>query len=200
MEHSKFSHVQHNSSFQRTPSGTTEFKRLGAYSMPLRAYFIVLLSVSALVACSPDPVKLSAPPGQYQTTDLGARSEATQISVKISLTTFNNDTRWPPAAYVGFYEGPNRDKSIQLMLVHNNPADNYIVVGYRIIEEGKQTQIVSLENVPLDKPVDVSMSFSKGTVTLRVNQAQPIDVPTHLSVVTPYASVSSGMAEFEQRT
>jgi len=153
-----------------------------------------------LGGCSPSPLKLSAPPGQYQASDLGTPSETATIALKMSITAFDKDAQWPPAAYVGFYQGTNRNKSVQFMIVRNKQTDNYMVAGYRVIEEGQQTKIVSLENIELKKPVDISMSFSKGTVTLSFNHGQPIEVHTNLTVVTPYASVSSGTAEFDNRT
>jgi len=152
-----------------------------------------------LCGCSPGPLKLSAPPGQYQAVDLGVPSETASIALKVSLTAFERDAQWPPAAYVGFYQGANRNKSVQFMITRNKQTDNYMVVGYRVIEEGQEAKIVSLENIALNKAVDISMSFSKGTVILSFNHGQPIEVHTNLTVVTPYASVSSGTANFDNR-
>ena len=64
----------------------------------------------------------------------------------------------------------------------------------------KQVKIVSLEKIELNKPVDISMAFSKGIVTISLNHGQPIEEHTNFTVVTPYASVSSGTTEFDSRT
>lgn len=168
--------------------------------MTLQIRLLAVLFLAMFGACSPGPLKLSAPPGQYQASDLGAPSEAATIALKFSLTAFDVDARWPPAAYVGFYQGKNRSESIQFMIVRNKQADSYMVAGYRLIENGQETKIVSLENIELNKSVDIFMSLSKGTVTLRLNHGRPIEIHTNLTVATPYASVSSETAEFDNRT
>jgi hypothetical protein len=150
--------------------------------------------------CSPGLLKLSAPQGRYQIFDLAKSSETARIFLKMSMTEFEKDAQWPPSAYVGFYQGENRDKSVQFMIVRYKETDNYMDARYRVFEDGKQIKIVTLEKVELNKPVNISMTFSKGTVTIRLNHGQPIEVHTNLTVVTPYASVSSGTAEFDSRT
>jgi len=67
-----------------------------------------------LCGCSPGPLKLSAPPGQYQAVDLGAPSETASIALKVSFTAFERDAQWPSAAYVGFIRAQIETKVFNL--------------------------------------------------------------------------------------
>ena len=142
--------------------------------MTLRAKLFLLIFLTKISGCSPSLLKLSAPPGRYQLFDLAKSSETATIALKMSMTEFENDAQWPSAAYVGFYQGENQDKSIQFMIVRYKETDNYMDARYRVFEDGKQIKIVSLEKIELNKPVDISMTFAKGIVTISLNHGKPI--------------------------
>ena len=169
--------------------------------MTIRFLILSVLSFFILAGCTPKPITLSAPDGKFLPVDLGPAASMISMDVQVFLTSFSSGNPWRSAAYVGLYQAPDRDNSFQIVIVRNAPSDNFLLVGYRIIEMGRETtRVATLESVPTNKPVDISLFFSKGKVTLSVNGGQPVQVDTKLSEVIPYASVSSGTAQFVKRS
>jgi hypothetical protein len=141
-------------------------------------------------------MSLSAFPGEFNVKTLGAVTSAGKISTSARILKFNGTDAWPPAAYVGFYEGPDRKRSIQFLIIRNRGKDPYLVAGYRVIENGRETRIESLDNLPLDARVRVHLTFVKGVVTLKLNDREPHTIRTPFTNVAPYVAVSSGTGEF----
>lgn len=143
-----------------------------------------------------EPLELSASPGYYNAKTLGPSAQTGKLTASVRLVSFNGTQGWPPAAYVGFFQGPNRDQSVQFLVIRNRDTDDYLVAGYRVIEGGKEAKVQSLANLPLGATANVSMSFKAGEVTLRLNDGAPTRISTSMAEAAPYVSVSSGSAQF----
>ncbi|MBT3037748.1 MAG: hypothetical protein KUF75_10150 [Candidatus Thiodiazotropha sp. (ex Ctena orbiculata)] len=141
--------------------------------------------------------KLSAPPGHYDSVDLGAASEELEIDVKMYFTNFDRNADWPPGAYVGFYDEKNRNNKFQFLIMRNKKTDNYVVAGYRVIENGKEVKVASISNFALNEKVSHKLKYSIGKVKICLSGHLPVEITTKLKKVIPYISVSSGEAEFE---
>lgn len=163
--------------------------------MRLRYLFLIAGLFLSLVAHA-EKFVLSANPGEFNPKTLGPVSSRGSLSASFQLIKFNSSKAWPAAAYVGFYQGPNRDNSVQFLIIRNQETDNYVVAGYRVIEGGRQTKIESLANLPPDTAAQVSLSFEKSVVTLTLNNQYSRTFRVPMTEVTPYVSVSSGTAEF----
>ena len=163
----------------------------------MRLGVVLATALSALpFSASADPLSLSASPGYFNAKMLGPSANTGRVSASVRLVSFNGAQGWPPAAYVGFQQGPNRDHSVQFLVIRNRDSDPYLVAGYRVIEGGKESKVQSLANLPLEATARVLMSFKAGEVTLRLNDQAPIQIHTSMAEAAPYVSVSSGMAEF----
>ena len=139
---------------------------------------------------------LSADSGKFKKKTLAQALPKSSISASLKLTEFNRSDAWPPAAYIGFYQGAIRDSSFQFLIIRNRACDKYLVAGYRIINDDREVSVESIENLPLGTTVNVSLQFENGTVKLKVNNNDPIKINTSLTEASPYVSVSSGVAEF----
>jgi hypothetical protein len=157
---------------------------------------ISFLLLMASVCYGEKHATLSAPPGHYDAVDLGSASDNLIIGAKVSLTGFDRSEDWPPAAYVGFYDEEDRNNKFQFLIIRNNSTDNYIVAGYRLIEEGKQVKVASISNFTLNEIVETTLNFKKGKVKITVFGHDPVVIGTKLKKVIPYISVSSGEAKF----
>jgi hypothetical protein len=142
-------------------------------------------------------VKLSANSGEFHVKTFGPASTQNSQAVFLRLIEFRNSPKWPSAAYVGFYEGENRDNSVQFLVIRNNITDDYMVSGYRIIENGREVKIESIANIQLNSKTKVNLTFNNGLVTIKLTEKNPISFQTSLKKVTPYVSVSSAVAEFD---
>lgn len=141
----------------------------------------------------------TAKPGEYHANPIGESADIVHISNSIKITAFDSSPAWPPAAYVGFFQGPNRNESFQFLMIRNGGSAPFLTAGYRIIEGGKEKSVASLAELPLDSRASVDLVFNKGIVTIKFEDQSPITVKTRLSKATPYVSVSSGTAEFKMR-
>lgn len=162
---------------------------------------ILITVLFALVsqATYAETLRLTAKAGEYLAGPLGETADKVQISTSFRLIAFDSIAAWPPAAYVGFYQGPNRNESFQFLIIRNGGNAPYLTVGYRVVEDGKEKSVASLTNIPLDSSASVNLSLNKGIVTVTYANQTPITVKTRLTKATPYISVSSGTAEFKMR-
>jgi len=161
----------------------------------LAAVFLVLVLQSA----SAETLLLKAKPGEFLANPIGDSADAVKISTSLRLTAFDSSAAWPPAAYVGFFQGPNRNESFQFLIIRNGGNSPYLTVGYRVIEDGKEKSVASLANIPLNASASVDLSFNKGNITIKYENQTPITVITRLTKATPYVSVSSASAEYKMR-
>lgn len=144
----------------------------------------------------PEVFSLTANSGEFEARTLAHPSTTSSISASLRLTAFNASKKWPAAAYVGFHQGENRDNSLQFLILKRHSDDSYVVSGYRVISNGQEVSVNSIENIPLDAKARVNLSFDQGSVTLQTGETEPIRIRTSLTKVSPYVSVSSGTAEF----
>lgn len=140
---------------------------------------------------------LVAEPGQFNAKTLGPHSQNFSFTASVRLTEFRGTNAWPSGAYMGFHESDDRSNSVQFILMRNKATDTQLAAGYRIVKNGKELDAQFIEWLPLESRVNVTFSFAKGTVKLTVGGAEPIVIQTPLRKVAPYASVSSGGANFE---
>lgn len=161
-----------------------------------RILISLLLAVSVQVAFAA-PIVLSAEPGSFNGQPIKGHASSNQIKGSILIRSFKPEPSWPPAAYMGMYQGQDRNNSIQAVVIRNKPSDKFLVVGYRLVVEGKEAKIASITNVGLHEPIKVNMSFTGGVATLQINQSKPVVVHTPFSNVGTYVSVSSAEAVFE---
>jgi hypothetical protein len=159
------------------------------------ALVAILVSLSP-VAAAAKTLTLSAESGEFNASTLGAAASSTAIAGSFRIVSFSGTRAWPPAAYMGVHQGPNRNNSVQVLAIRNREADDVLVLGYRLVVDGKEAKVASLESVPLAATVRVSVVFKDGVAVIRVNGGKPVELQTPFREVAPYVSVSSGRAEF----
>lgn len=141
---------------------------------------------------------MEAPEGKYDAGAIGDLSEVSKISTAFRVTKQSKNLQWPPAAYVGFYQGTNRNDSFQFLVIKDrNVGATEMAVGYRVIEGGKEKKVAYLATIEASVYANVELGFNQGEVTIRYEKQKPITVKTHLKKATPYVAVSSGTAEFK---
>jgi len=155
--------------------------------------FLLALSAAALEAKS---LTLSAEPGHFNASTLGAPASSVALAGTLRMVALSRAKAWPPAAYIGIQQGSNRNNSVQVLAIRNREIDDYLVVGYRLVVDGKEVEVASLEDVPLTATVRVSIVFRGGVAKISVNGSTPVELQTPFREVAPYVSVSSGRAEF----
>lgn len=165
--------------------------------MRLRHFLAAAFVIASLSAEAAEVLSLSAHAGEFNVKTLGPAWAVTQVSASARISKFNGTAAWPPAAYVGFYQGPDRNHSVQFLIIRNHETDPYVVAGYRVIEGGREVRVESLENLPLNSEARVHMSFANGMVTLRLNNGTAHTINTKLRTVAPYVAVSSSTGEFK---
>ena len=157
---------------------------------------LLTLAFVSSAACA-ETFTLAANPGEFNPKTLRAPAESVAVTGTFKFLAFTGSKAWPAAAYIGVHQGQNRDNSVQVLAIRNREVDDYLVVGYRLVIDGKEVTVQSIENVPTSSTVRVSITFKKGVATIGVNGRPPINVNAPLALVSPYASVSSGKAEFQ---
>jgi hypothetical protein len=161
-----------------------------------RSALLAMALLAPLLAASAETFSLSARPGYFNAKTLGPSAKKSTVSGSVRIVKFNGAKGWPPTAYLGFQQGPDRSQSVQFLILRNQDTDPYVIAGYRVIEGGKEMKVESLANLPLTSPTRVSLTFESGLVTLRLNERAPVLIRTNLLEAAPYVSVSSGTAEF----
>ncbi|MGI9284317.1 MAG: hypothetical protein ACR2P1_02925 [Pseudomonadales bacterium] len=146
--------------------------------------------------CADRYESLEAESGEYNLIELAGSGDDVSFSVKFKLTNFSSNADWPPAAYVGFYQGRNTNDSVQFFIAKDRPTDSYVVAGYRVIEFGEEIRRVNLSTLELNHKANVHMSFVRGLFTVALEGVEPAIIETDLDSVKPYISVSSGAAKF----
>lgn len=157
--------------------------------------FLTLAFASSAVCA--ETFTLAANPGEFNPKTLRAPAESAAVNGTFKFLAFTGSKAWPAAAYIGVHQGPNRNNSVQVLAIRNREADDYLVVGYRLVIDGKEVTVQSIENVPISSTVRVAITFKKGVATISVNGRPPVAVNAPFALVSPYASVSSGKAEFQ---
>ena len=161
-----------------------------------RASLIAVLLALSAAALEAKSLTLSADPGHFNASTLAAPAASVALAGTLRMVALSGAKAWPPAAYIGIQQGPNRNNSVQVLAIRNRELDDYLVVGYRLVVDGKEVKVASLENVSLTATVRVSIVFKNGVASISVNGSPPVDLPTPFREVAPYVSVSSGQAEF----
>lgn len=160
-----------------------------------KSFFIAFALTSSSVHA--EVYSASAPAGQYSAETVGVVSESVVFVAFMKLSSFAESAQWPTAMHVGIQDGPTRNNSFQVLAIRNSPSDTHLVVGYRLISDGKEKFIRAVENVLISDSVLVQVRYKKGQVELRVNANPPIEISTHLHKGLAYYSVSSGSAVFD---
>jgi len=161
--------------------------------------FFGSLALSLVLASTPvfsGSLRLSAEPGKFNAKTLAAPAADISFGGTAKLLTFNSSPQWPAASYIGIHQGPDRNDSVQVLAIRNRPADDYLVIGYRLVIGGKEAKVESLVNVPAGATMRVHIRFKNGVAYVQVNGRDPVEVRTPFKQVAPYVSVSSGEAEF----
>lgn len=159
-------------------------------------HLILIAALAASSSAYAERISLSAHPGEFNVKTLGPASSQSSLSVTLRLVEFKNSKEWPTAAYAGFYQGLDRDNSVQFVLIRNKATDTYIVAGYRVIENGQEVKVESITTLPIESTAKVSLGFKDGLTTIKLNGKEATSIRTSLTKVSPYVSVSSGTAEF----
>lgn len=163
-------------------------------------FYIALILGLLVQHVSAETLVMEAPEGKYDAGAIGELSETSKIATSFRVTKQSKNVQWPPAAYVGFYQGKNRDESFQFLIIKDqNVKDTEMAVGYRVIEGGKEKQTAYLATIEASSYSNVELEFNRGEVTIRYEKQKPVTVKTHLKKVTPYVAVSSSAAEFKMR-
>ena len=145
----------------------------------------------------PRTLSLRAEPEHFNAKTLEAAADSVVLRASMRIRSFAGTDRWPTAAYTGVHQGPDRNESVQVLVIRNRASDGFLVLGWRLVVGGKEVHVQSVENVPLDAWVQVSLTFASGLANVRVNGSAPTQIATPFRRVSPYVSVSSGEAEFK---
>ena len=164
--------------------------------IPSAACLFILAAFTTAQAAQPQTFSLTAQAGQFKALVMGEPAAFGQFRASLRMTDFAPAPAWPPAAYVGVQQGKDRQDSVQVLAVRNHPEDQYLVVGYRFVRQGKEVELKSIKNVPLGATIEVAISFLGGQVTIEVDSRPPVTIKTPFARMAPYASVSSGEAAF----
>ena len=140
---------------------------------------------------------LDAPAGHYRGVDIGESGKDSKFGIRIKMQSFALGTKWPPGAYVGFYEGVDRKNSVQFMLL-KHPEEDILLAAYRQLEDGEEIKYKRISNIGSDEEVFVKIGITENTVYILLEGASPVSVKTTLANATPYISVSSGSAMFSE--
>lgn len=143
-----------------------------------------------------DPLVISAEAGKYNYKTLDGPSEKGAISYFVRLSQMAGGTKWVPSAYIGFLQGDTLHNSVQLIVFRNSDDDTDLTIAYRIVEARKILRTVNLAHAPFDTKIPVKLTFDRGNVSIKIGDRAPVSVQTALTIVSPFASVSSGTAEF----
>ena len=172
----------------------------------LHALRPALLRRTALAVClivasglaQAELIRLSADPGHFRYEPLAEMPARTlRFSVAMRIREFTDAEGWPPASYMGIFQGTDRRNSLQVLAIRNQPADATLVVGYRLIVDGQEREVASLLALPPDEAIQVEISFDEGMAAIRIGPSAPLLVSTPFAAVVPYVSVSSATAEFQ---
>ena len=143
-------------------------------------------------------IELEASAGYYEDKTIGDLSEISKFLASFRITKQYLDSKWPSAAYAGFYQGQDQSDSFQFLIIKDpNVKNSEMAVGYRIIERGKEKTKVYLATIEASSYTNATLECNKGKITIRYDKQKPIIIKTHLKKVIPYISVSSGTAEFK---
>jgi hypothetical protein len=180
------------------PDVSTGFFGLHGVKVNMRVlkFVLIILCLSALPTLGA-PLSLSAESGKFNAKTFGAHAAETAFTATVKLTAFRGTKAWPSGAYVGFHEGEDRNNSIQFVLMRNADTDSQLATGYRILKDGKEQTVQFIGWVPLEAQAKVTLLFDNGLVMLHVGNSPVIKIKTSLRKVAPYASVSSGSANFD---
>ena len=163
----------------------------------LRPLVLVVVFLISIPFAHSAPLELSASPGTFSAKTLSSPFAKGSISYFVSMPKTNGSASWPASAYIGFHQGQDRNNSVQFLIIKNKETDQFLVSGYRVVEAGKEVQVASLANLPLDAKIPVELSFDSGLVLIQAGNNPPVSIQTALTSVSYYVSVSSGTAEFE---
>lgn len=158
---------------------------------------IALLCISMSAPAWGETIRMSAQPGKFDARTLGTPAAAVSFSGTAKLLAFASSPQWPAASYIGIHEGADRNNSVQVLAIRNRPADDHLVVGYRVVVDGKEREVRSITSIPLNAAWNVRIRFTNGVAHLQVNSERAVEVQTPFNRVVPYVSVSSGDAEFK---
>jgi len=143
-------------------------------------------------------IDMDASAGHYDVKTVGDLSEISRLAISFRMTKQYSYAQWPSAAYASFYQGQDRSHSFQFLIIKDpGIKESEMAVGYRMIEGGKEKAKVYLATVDASSYTDATLEFNKGEIKINYGGQKPIIVKTHFQKVTPYISVSSGMAEFK---
>lgn len=179
----------------RPSASAGRLRRTVTFTVSLRLLFTIVATLLPLCATA-ETFSLSASPGEFNPKILGNPSPRTSLTATVEITKFAPSKDWPPAAYVGFFQGKSRANSVQFIVIRNHETDSYVVAGLRVIEDGKEVKVISLANIALNTKANLSLSIDSGVVTLMFPPGAPVMLRTNLAEVSPYVSVSSCTAEF----
>ena len=140
---------------------------------------------------------LEAPAGHYRGVDIGEPGKRNKFGFRIKMQEYALGTKWPPGAYVGFYEGEDRKNSVQFMLL-KHPEENILLAAYRHFKDGEEIEYKSLSNIESDEEVFVKVAITENKIYILLEGANPVSLRTTLTNAIPYISVSSGSAIFSE--
>jgi len=143
-----------------------------------------------------EPVLLKAYAGEYQDMHLGLDGNVANVNASFRFKEFYYGSKYTPAAYVAIHEGEDKNNSFQFLVTNNGEKDKRLIAGYRIIENGEEVKIESLQYVEKSDDIKVKIEFNNGVVKLCLNDGKIETVNTKLKNVKSYISVSSSSAEF----
>ncbi len=134
---------------------------------------------------------ISSEPGKYSRYDVGSVSENSNLSAKLKIINYTEEVKWPSSSYVGFYGEGGAKNSFQSIIIKNHPSDDFLVAGYRLLENGEVVKWNPLKQFSLSSEVNIKLSIAHGIVTIEIEGEFPIVIQTKLKRVTPYVSAAS---------
>ena len=145
------------------------------------------------------PIVLTAPGGYFDQFELQKPTAMQNISLSIELVEFNHGTQWPPSANFGFVEDNDPEiYNVQITLIKNKEDDDYLVAGYRIIEDGTEVKSEAILNLKTDEYLRIKARIKNGVIYASLNN-KSIKIHTPLHEPEPYVSAVSAKAIFNYK-
>jgi hypothetical protein len=142
------------------------------------------------------PVLISARVGEFMSRPLAGESLRNSVSGQLRFVKTQGTDAWPARASVGLFQGGAEATGVQVVLLQEKPSDTQMVVGYRVLEGGREFRFQPLDRVPTHTRIRFQMMLKRGAIALAMDGGEWQTIATPLRDARAYMTVSSGVAEF----
>lgn len=118
-----------------------------------------------------------------------------QIEVKILIEEI--DIENPTSGCIGFLDAETKSNSFQLCVARISTNQQYYVVGYSIIKDGKGVKFEEISKSNLEDSVRFTIEYKEGVALINLEEHGAIREKTNLNAVIPFVTATSGQVRFE---